>query len=100
MSITCRELKNNPLDKIVLVAHGSDREIFLDEIVIEQQVETQDPLIGGEALLNDERGAYLVNTSERSATHQLRAIQSQLSSLKASLLSLQERVVALKSKTS
>ena len=81
----------------MLVAHCSDGEVFLDDIVKEQQVETQGPSVGGGALLNDERGAYLVGMSERSATRQLRAIQSQLLSHRASLLSLQERAVALES---
>jgi len=87
-----RELEENPVEKIALVAHGSDGEVFLDEMVPE---ETQGPSVGGEAQTNDENRAYIVGTSERSATHQLRAIQSQLSSLKASLLSLQERVIAM-----
>ena len=95
-----KELQENPVEKVGLVAHGSDGEVFLDEVI---QAESQGPSVGGEALLNDENRVSLVGTSERSATHQLRAIQSQLSSLKASILSLQERVIAmecsLKSKT-
>ena len=90
-----KELTENPVEKIALVAHGSDGDVFLDEVVAE--VGTQGPSVGEAARLNDERSAYLVGTSERSATHQLRAIQSQLSSLKASILSLQERVVSLES---
>ena len=84
-----KELTENPVEKIALVAHGSDGEVFLDEVVAE--VGTQGPSVGEAARLNDERSAYLVGTSERSATHQLRAIQSQLSSLKASILSLSKR---------
>ena len=80
-----KELTENPVEKIALVAHDSDGEVFLDEVVAE--VGTQCPSVGEAARLND----------ERSATHQLRAIQSQLSSLKASILSLQERVVSLES---
>ena len=82
-----RELQENSIEKIALVAHGSDGEVFWDEIVAE---ETQGFLVGGEARANDDNF-----TSERSATHQLRAIQSQLSSLNASLLSLRERVIAM-----
>ena len=87
-----RELQENPVEKVALVAHGSDGEVFLDEVT---EAETQGPSVGGEAHLNDENRVRLAGTSERSATHQLRAIQSQLSSLKASLVSLQERVIAM-----
>ena len=61
-------------------------------------METQGPSIGGEVLLNIERGTHLVGTSKRSTTHQLRVIQSQLLSLMP-LLSLQERerVIVLES---
>ena len=75
-----------------MVAHSSDGEVFLDEVVPEV---SQGPSVGAEVRTNDETRAYLVGTSERSAFHQLRAIQSQISSLKASLLSLQEKVIAM-----
>ena len=88
-----RDLQDNPVEKIALVAHGSDGEVFLDEMT--QEAEIQGPSVGGEARLNDENRALLRGMSERSATHQLRAIQSQLSSLKASVIALQEKVTAM-----
>ena len=41
--------------------------VFLDEVIV--KAGTQDPSVGEEVHLNDERGAYLVDTSERSTTH-------------------------------
>ena len=48
-----KELTENPVEKIALVAHGSDGEVFLDEVVAE--VGTQGPSVGEAAHLNDEK---------------------------------------------
>ena len=50
-----RELQENPVEKIALVAHGSDGEFFLDEVVPEVN---QGLLVGVEARTNDETRAY------------------------------------------
>ena len=63
-----RKLEHNLVRKIVFIAHGSDGEIFLDEVVQPAEIQGPSP-VDGEALLNDERGAHLVGISKRSDTH-------------------------------
>ena len=70
------------------MAHDSDGEVFLDEIV-----EVRDPQTGNRVPLNDEVHSYIAGMSERSAADLLRGIQSQLFSLKASFLSLEEKML-------
>ena len=86
-----KELSTNPVERIALIAHGSDSEVFLDEIIVVR--DPIDPQAGNRVPLNDEAHSYIAGMSERSATDWLRGIQSQLSSLKASVLSLEEKML-------
>ena len=86
-----KELSTNPVERIALMAHGSDTEVFLDEIIVVR--DPIDPQAGNRVPLNDEAHSYIAGMSERSATDWLRGIQSQLSSLKASVLSLEEKML-------
>ena len=75
------------------MAHGCNGEVFLYEIIEEHQY-PQDPQPGNRVLCNDEVHSYITGMSEQSAADRLRGIQSQLSSLKASILSLEENMLA------
>ena len=88
-----KELNTNPVERIALMAHGCDGEVFLDEI-IEESRDPQDPQPGNRVLRNDEAHSHITGMSERSAADRLRGMQSQLSSLKASVLSLEEKMLA------
>ena len=88
-----KELDTNPVERIALMAHGCDGEVFLDEI-IEERRDPQDPQPGNRVLRNDEAHSHITGMSEQSAADRLRGMQSQLSSLKASVLSLEEKMLA------
>ena len=75
------------------MAHGCDCEVFFDEI-IEECRDPQDPSPSNRVLCNDEAHSHITGMSEQSASDRLRGTQSQLSSLKASVLSLQEKTLA------
>ncbi len=88
-----KELSLNPVERIALMAHGSDGEVFLDEVMNVPESDPQGPQPGNRVLRNDEAHAHIVGMSEQSAADRLRGIQSQLSSLKAGVLSLEEKML-------
>ena len=67
--------------------------MFLDEIIECKKADPQDPQAGSRVLRNDEVHSHITGMSERSAADRLSGMQSQLSSLKASVISLEEKML-------
>ena len=61
-----KEFDTNPVERITLMAHGSDGEVFLDEIIelTKDPQDPQDPQTGNRVLLNDEAYSHITGMSE------------------------------------